>query len=279
MALTIAGVGHTYGDGTPYAFRALRGVDLQVEPGQLAVVLGATGSGKSTLLQAAAGILAPTEGSVQVDGVDAFGAKSGSPRGRVGLVFQRPESQLFAETVADDVAFGPRNLGRTPEEARADANVALRLVALDPDAFAGRSPFTLSGGEARRVALAGVLAMRPDYLLLDEPTAGLDAQGREAVTAAVAAARAGAGAVVVTHDPEEFLETADVALVLADGEAVFHGPASALLADPAPLMAAGLATPPVLRVQLLAREAGAPVSTLTLDPVAAAATLADGRRP
>ena len=174
MGLTVEGAGHVYGNGTAWAQRALGGVSLTVESGELVAVLGATGSGKSTLLRLMTGLLAPTEGRVLVDDEEACAALA---RGRVGLVFQRPEAQLFAETVVDDVAFGPRNLGASLADSRVAARAALRAVGLDPAVFGQRSPFTLSGGEARRVAVAGVLAMRPAYLLLDEPTAGLDAHG------------------------------------------------------------------------------------------------------
>lgn len=274
MALSLEQAGHVYGDGTAYATRALRDVTLRVERGELAVVLGATGSGKSTMLKLAAGLALPTDGRVEVDGVATDGSEAPSLRGRVGLVFQRPEAQLFAETVADDVAFGPRNLGLSAEEALAAAERALVAVALDPAAFQERSPFTLSGGEARRVAIAGVLAMRPPYLLLDEPTAGLDAAGRAAVLGAVAAAREDAGVIVVTHDAEEFLPMADHVLVLAEGRPLFAGPPAEILADPEPLVAAGLALPGVLEVLVLARARGTSLGMLTLDPALAADLLA-----
>jgi energy-coupling factor transport system ATP-binding protein len=279
VGLTIEDAGFVYGRGTAYAARALEGVSLSVRPGTLTVVLGATGSGKSTLLRLAAGLALPTEGRVLVDGIDTAGPDARTLRGRVGLVFQRPEAQLFGETVADDVAFGPRNLGRTGEEALADAREALVAVGLDPEAFGPRSPFTLSGGEARRVAVAGVLAMRPAYLLLDEPTAGLDARGRASVLAAMERARVEAGVVVVTHDAEELLPLADGVLVLAGGSPAFTGPAGELLADPGPLEEAGLAVPAVLEVQLRAREAGARLPMLTLDPALAARTLAEVEVP
>jgi energy-coupling factor transport system ATP-binding protein len=274
VGLTVEAVGHVYGHGTAWAQRAVGGVDLTVEPGELVAVLGATGSGKSTLLRLMTGLLAPSEGSVLVDGTEASAALA---HGRVGMVFQRPEAQLFAESVAEDVAFGPRNLGASAVEARAAADEALEAVGLDPRGFGGRSPFTLSGGEARRVAVAGVLAMRPAYLLLDEPTAGLDAGGRASVLAAVTRARESSGVVVVTHDPEEFLPDADRVLVLAGGTQVFSGAPALLLADPSPLAAAGLEAPPVLRVQLLMRAAGAALPMLTLDPGLAADVLASAR--
>lgn len=256
------------------ASRALEGVSLALEPGELAVVLGPTGSGKTTLLRAAAGLLAPTSGTVTVD--DRPAAGRGSLRGAVGLVFQRPEAQFFAPSVEEDCAFGPRNLGRSTEEARADVRAALRAVRLDPDEFGSREPWGLSGGEARRAALAGVLAMRPRYLLLDEPTAGLDAAGRAAVLAAVDVVRAGAGLLVVTHDSDLFLGRADTVLILRAGRVAFSGGVAALLEELPALAAAGAAEPPeVVRAQMLARERGAMLGgRLELDPDAAAAALA-----
>ena len=259
------------------ASRALEGVSLALEPGELAVVLGPTGSGKTTLLRAAAGLLAPTSGTVTVD--DRPAAGRGSPRGAVGLVFQRPEAQFFAPSVEEDCAFGPRNLGRSTEEARADVRAALRAVRLDPDEFGSREPWGLSGGEARRAALAGVLAMRPRYLLLDEPTAGLDAAGRQAVCAAVEEARTRAGVLVVTHDAESFLGTADRVLILRGGRPAFDGDVPALLRELPRLAAAEDLDPPeVPRTLMLARESGLlPPGPLTLDVESAADLLAAAR--
>jgi energy-coupling factor transport system ATP-binding protein len=278
VSLRLSDVGFAYGQGAAYEQRALEGVSLQVEPGELALVLGATGSGKSTLLRLCAGLLPPMSGAVEVDGVSTTGAEASGLRGRVGLVFQNPESQFFAESVIEDVSFGPRNLGSSAEEAREAAQVALVAVGLDPEAFGFRSPFALSGGEARRVAVAGVLAMSPAYLLLDEPTAGLDGPGREAVFAAVASARSDAGVVVVTHDPEEWLGVADTVLVLGAGSPVFLGHVAELLADPVPLHSAGLCPPPVLETQYLARARGFVLPFISLDPAIAAEGLAAARR-
>ena len=253
MALTLDTIGYTYAAGTSLEMQALAGVSLSVAPGELVLVLGSTGSGKSTLLRLCAGLLEPATGSARLD--DAPLTRS-SARGAVGLVFQDPESQLFAETLAADVAFGPRNLGATAEEAAARVREALLSVGLDPDSYGGRSPFALSGGEARRAAIAGVLAMRPRYLLLDEPTAGLDARGRAAVREVVRGMRASAGVVVVSHSAEEFLGEADRVLVLAQGAPVYTGDARGLVADPARFEAAGLIAPDVLRFQMIARAQG-----------------------
>jgi energy-coupling factor transport system ATP-binding protein len=273
VALTLEGVTCDYAAGTPMASRALDGVSLALEPGALTVVFGPTGSGKTTLLRAAAGLLSPSPGTVQVDGLPVSGR--GSPRGAVGLVFQRPEAQFFAPSIEEDCSFGPRNLGRDREEARSDAREALAAVGLDPAEFGSREPWGLSGGEARRAALAGVLAMNPRYLLLDEPTAGLDARGREAVLTAVAAARERAGVLVVTHDPDLFLPAAGDVLVLRNGRVAFSGGVGALLAALPGLAADGAVEPPeVVRAQILARERGADLrGGLELDPTAAAAVL------
>ena len=271
MALILDRVGHTYSVGTSYEERALSGVSLAVQRGEIVLVLGSTGSGKSTLLRIAAGLLPATSGRAELDG---SGLTRAMARGRVGLVFQDAESQLFAETVAADVAFGPRNLGATAEQAGQRVHEALLAVGLDPALYGGRSPFGLSGGEARRAAIAGVVAMRPAYLLLDEPTAGLDARGRDAVRSVVKAARQNAGIIVVSHSAEEFLGEADRVVVLANGETSFDGPAADLVAEPAAFSAAGLIAPDVLRTQQLARDRGHDAGSFTLDPRVAAASLA-----
>ena len=236
MALTLDTIGYTYAAGTSLEMPALTGVSLTVAPGELVLVLGSTGSGKSTLLRLCAGLLEPATGSARLD--DAPLTRS-TARGAVGLVFQDPESQLFAETLAADVAFGPRNLGATAEEAADRVREALLSVGLDPDSYGGRSPFALSGGEARRAAIAGVLAMRPRYLLLDEPTAGLDARGRAAVREVVRGMRASAGVVVVSHSAEEFLGEADRVLVLAQGAPVYIGRRRRPGCGPGPIRGSG----------------------------------------
>jgi energy-coupling factor transport system ATP-binding protein len=272
MALSAISVGYTYSIGHTYSERALSGVSLSVEQGDLVLVLGATGSGKSTLLRLMTGLLEPGEGELSLDGMP---LSSSTARGAVGLVFQDPESQLFADTVIDDVMFGPRNLGLAADTARVSAEEALLAVGIEPREFAERSPFALSGGESRRVAIAGVLAMNPRYLLLDEPTAGLDSTGRSAVRSVVRELRTRAGVVIVSHSAEEFLGEATSVLVLAGGAAAYMGTPDRLLEEPSLLAAAGLDAPAVLKAQLLARARGVTLTgPFALDPVEAAVKLA-----
>ncbi|MDP2181239.1 MAG: ATP-binding cassette domain-containing protein [Actinomycetota bacterium] len=272
MALILDNVSFAYGEGTQFATPAVRRVGLSVGRGELTLVLGPTGSGKSTLLRLAAGLLRPTGGLVTLDGQAVKGVVAGEREG-VGLLFQSPETQLFAETVVQDVEFGPVNQGRRPQDAREDAVWALESVGLDPESFGDRSPFTLSGGEARRAALAGVLASRPGYLLLDEPTAGLDADGRAAVVELIIGLKEHAGIAVVTHDAEEFLPHCDRVLVLTGGARVFEGSPEELLVDVGVLEEAGLFVPDVLRIQLEAVRRGAVLERFELDPDRAATAL------
>lgn len=270
MELTARDIGYTYSAGTDFAQAALEGVSFRVAPGELVLVVGSTGSGKSTLLRLLAGLLEPSSGSLTIDAAPLTAATA---RGVVGLVFQDAESQLFAETVIDDVQFGPRNLGATGSELRDRAETALSAVGLDSAAYATRSPFGLSGGEARRAAIAGVLAMRPRYLLLDEPTAGLDAAGRAAIREAVSVCRQNSGVVVVSHSAEEFLGDADGLVILADGCVAFSGTAREAIENPTVFQRAGLRAPEVLTVLQSARERGFDVSQFSLDPTAAARAL------
>ena len=204
---------------------ALTDVSLEVRPASCLGVIGHTGSGKSTLVQLMNALLVPTAGSVRVCGMDtADRSKRRAVRERVGLVFQYPESQLFASTVADDLAFGPRNLGLSDEEVRERSIEAMRRVGFDYDELADRSPFALSGGQKRRVALAGVLAMRPEVLVLDEPAAGMDPQTASEIMGYLQTLKSqGLAIVMVSHSMDDVAALADDVVVLEAGEIVMHG--------------------------------------------------------
>ncbi len=217
MRIELENVRHVYAPGTPFEIEALRGVSLTVEADEVLGIVGGTGSGKSTLAQHLNLLLAPTSGRVLVDGADARMLKGGELRRRVGLVFQLPEAALFAPTVEEDVAFAPRRLGLDEEEMLERVGRTLDLVGASH--LAARAPHALSGGEKRRVAIAGVLAMAPEVLVLDEPTAGLDPATREELLGVVRALREGGTSIIlISHDLDEVAEVADRVCVLENGE-------------------------------------------------------------
>jgi len=276
MMLQLKDVAFTYSRGTSFENEALSGVSINLALGDITLVVGPTGSGKSTLLRVIAGLLRPIDGSIEVDGAPVDAPLLEKDAG-LGLVFQNPESQLFAETVIQDVAFGPMNMGHSRAEAHLLARSALESVGLPPDHFGPRSPFTMSGGEARRVALAGILAMKPRFLLLDEPTAALDASGRTRVRQILREVSNECGLLVATHDVEEFLGIASQVLILNQGRVVFYGSPEVLISDPEPFFEAGTQPPEILRTQLLAKANGIDVGEFSLDPDAAAVRLLAAR--
>jgi energy-coupling factor transport system ATP-binding protein len=225
MKLELRNVSHVYAPGTPFEVEALRGVSLVVEQGEVLGIVGGTGSGKSTLVQHMNLLLTPTSGDVLVDGVDARTRQKSDLRRRVGLVFQFPEAALFAPTVEEDVAFAPRQLGLGEGEVRERVRESLRAVGAGE--LAARSPFALSGGEKRRAAIAGVLAMKPEVLVLDEPTAGLDPATREELLALILGLRqTGISVVLVSHDLDEVAEVADRVCALHGGRVSAIGTAA-----------------------------------------------------
>lgn len=260
MSILVERLTHIYNSGTPTARVALRGVSLQIEEGACAAIVGVTGSGKSTLVQHFNGLLRPTSGRIVVHGVEVSvnsgkGADLRGLRRHVGLLFQFPEAQLFAPTIFDDVAFGPRQLGLNEATVRQLVRRSLASVALeDDDAFLSRSPFALSGGQRRRVALAGVLAMQPRVLVLDEPSAGLDAEARDELYTRLAKLRArdGLTIVLVSHDMGEVAQLASSLFILSQGEVKLTGTPDAVFRRTEEIEACGLLPPPLAQVTALA---------------------------
>lgn len=274
MLIQVQNLVHVYAQGTPLEQTALRGLSLEIDSGERVGIVGRTGSGKSTLVQHLAGLLVPTSGCVLLDGAVAHGrgAEARAGQRRIGLAFQYPEHQIFEQSVAREVAFGPRNLRLGEAEIAERMRWALEMVALDSAVMLDRVPFTLSGGEMRRVALASILAMRPEVLILDEPTAGLDPHGRRELLGRVCRwqEKTGATLILISHDLDELARAVERVVLLDGGRVVGDGPVRQVLSDDDLLRAAGLAVPqPVALLQAL-RRAGWNVRTDRLLPEEAA---------
>ena len=267
---------HTYLRGTPLESAALEGVDFELGATEIAAIIGHTGSGKSTLVQHLNGLLRPQRGTVRVAGLDLSDPRLDvrQVRRRVGLVFQLPEQQLFEPTVGDDVAFGPRKLGCDRAEVRRRVRDAMEAVGLGFEDFKDRYTFGLSGGEMRRVAIAGVLALEPGVLVLDEPTAGLDPQGRAELLESILELRErrGIAIVFVSHNMEEVAEAADRVWVIAGGRTALSGPVRDVFHHPDELRALGLGVPQVTELLGVLGERGldVPSGVFTLDEAEAA---------
>lgn len=257
------GLTYRYGIGTPFEKTAVDHVDLEIESGSFVGIIGHTGSGKSTLIQHLNGLLKPTEGSILLDGKDIWAEKAQmrQVRFRVGLVFQYPEYQIFEETVAKDIAFGPRNMGLAEEEVQARVKETAAIVGLSDDILE-QSPFLLSGGQKRRVAIAGVMAMRPEVLILDEPTAGLDPRGREEILEEIKAYRRQTGATIllVSHSMEDVARYAQQILVMNAGKVFCYGTVENVFRRSQELQAIGLAVPQITRVCNALRAKGIPLT-------------------
>lgn len=261
MQVTLDHVTHTYQPGSPFQATAIQDVNLTIQSGEFLALIGHTGSGKSTLAQHINGLLKPTSGKVLIDGKDIHekGFNKKELRKAVGLVFQYPEHQLFEESVARDVAFGPRNLGLSQEEIDERVKEALENVGLPFDEFAEKSPFELSGGQMRRVAMAGVLAMRPEILVLDEPAAGLDPQSREEMLALIAHLhQKGTTIVMVSHAMDDVARFATRAVVMEKGTVAMEGTPGEIFAHAEQLQQMGLDVPSICQMGIALREAGLP---------------------
>ena len=255
---------HTYSAGTPFERSAVDGMNIEVMPGEFLGIIGHTGSGKSTLIQHLNGLLKPTSGRVLLDGQDIWEKPKEirKVRFQVGLVFQYPEYQLFEETVYKDIAFGPGNMGLDKEEIDRRVRQAAALVGLDEELL-DKSPFELSGGQKRRVAIAGVIAMEPRVLILDEPTAGLDPVGREKILSQIRAyhEEKGTTVILVSHSMEEIAQNVDRIVVLKGGSTYMDGTPRQVFARAEELEAVGLDVPQVTRVAMALRRRGMEIDT------------------
>ncbi|HCB99698.1 MAG TPA: energy-coupling factor transporter ATPase [Ruminococcaceae bacterium] len=253
---------YLYGVGTPFEKTALNHINLSIEEGEFVGVIGHTGSGKSTLLQHFNGLIKPSAGRVLIDGKDIWekGANRQALRFSVGLVFQYPEYQIFEETVYKDVAFGPRNMGLSEKEVDIRVREAATFSGVE-DSWLEKSPFALSGGQKRRVAIAGVLAMRPKVLILDEPAAGLDPRGRDAILDRICDYQRTQGTTVllVSHSMEDIARIATRVLVMDKGSTAFYGDVSTVFSHAKELLSMGLDVPQITRVFMRLHEMGLPV--------------------
>lgn len=275
MAIELKNVSYTYMPQTPFERQALKNVNLSIEEGMLTAIAGHTGSGKSTLLQHLNGLLEPTQGEVLVDGVNLQGKSKQEKqaafkaRQAVGMVFQYAENQLFEETVAADIAFGPKNQNLTAAEIDKRVHEAMELVGLDYDKFAQRVPFQLSGGQMRRVAIAGVLAMKPKYLVLDEPAAGLDPAGKEALIAQIKKLQQknNMTIVLVSHSMEDIASLADSVIIMHDGKVLIKDTPRRVFKQTELLAKAGLKRPQIMDLLTKINVSGIKVNqdALTID--------------
>lgn len=250
MSIIIENLNHIYDKGTPYETKSLDNISLEIKTGEFVAIIGHTGSGKSTLIQHLNGLVKPSSGTIIVNGFDITvdKVKMTDVRKKVGLVFQYPEYQLFEETVAKDIAFGPENLGLGKEEVELRVKEAMTLVGLSYEEIKDKSPFELSGGQKRRVAIAGVLAMQPDVLILDEPTAGLDPKGRDEILMQIKALheKNNNTVILVSHSMEDVGKLAERLFVMNKGQIVLSGKPTEVFRKADYLAEIGLGVPQVV---------------------------------
>ncbi|MBR5615205.1 MAG: energy-coupling factor transporter ATPase [Clostridia bacterium] len=260
--ITLENISYVYSPGTPFEMHALSGINLNIRENAITGLIGHTGSGKSTLVQLLNGLTRPTSGRVLLDGKDIWQEpkKIKQVRFRVGLVMQYPEYQLFEETVRADIAFGPKNMGLSADEIAERVREAAALTDLD-ESLLDHSPFDLSGGQKRRVAIAGVIAMRPEVLVLDEPAAGLDPRGRDTILHMLREyqQKTGATVIIVSHSMEDMARFCDDIIVLAHGKLVMQGRGHEVFARSQELADVGLNIPEISRLCLALRERGVPM--------------------
>ena len=285
MSIILKNISYVYMAKTPYEQTAIKNINIEIKHGEFVGIIGHTGSGKSTLLQHLNGLLKPTTGMVSVDGQDINlkGVAAQNAKRSVGMVFQYPEHQLFEETVYDDIAFGPRNIGIEEIEVDARVKKAMNFVGLEFDEFATRTPFQLSGGQMRRVAIAGVIALEPAYLILDEPSAGLDPRGRDEIFGQIIEMYKNTGitVVLVSHNMEDVARMANRLIVMNCGEISLDGAPTEIFRDhQAELQAAGVNVPPLTALMNRFQQRGLAVdnTVVTMDAAAESIVTAIGRR-
>lgn len=268
--LQVKALTHTYSAGTPFEHKAIDNVDLEVMPGEFLGIIGHTGSGKSTLIQHLNGLLRPTGGEILLDGEDIWAKPKEirKVRFQVGLVFQYPEYQLFEETVYKDISYGPKNMGLDASEIDRRVRQAAAFAGIDEDMLE-KSPFELSGGQKRRVAIAGVIAMEPKVLILDEPTAGLDPRGREAILAQLRSyhKQKGNAVILVSHSMEEVARNVDRIVVMSHSHKLMDGTPEEVFSRAEELLQVGLDVPQVTKVAMELQKRGllADSSVYTID--------------
>ncbi len=257
--ITLEDIEYFHGKDTPYEIKALDGINGNIQSGVITGIIGHTGSGKSTLVQLFNGILKPSQGRVLLDGEDIWAKPKEirSVRFRVGLVMQYPEYQLFEETVYKDIAFGPKNMGIAENELDACVREAAEFAGLSPDLLE-KSPFDLSGGQKRRAAIAGIIAMRPDVLILDEPAAGLDPRGRDSIFTNIKEyqRKSGRTVVIVSHSMEDMARFCDRLLVMSKGKILMEGDCEEIFARSDELLRVGLDIPQITKLMLMLKEQG-----------------------
>lgn len=271
MPILLENVNYTYMPGTPYARTALNNIRLTIEKGQFTAIIGRTGSGKSTLIQQMAGLLQPDTGKVVIDNVEINTKTAAAKKAlqKVGIVFQFPEQQIFAETVYQDIAFGPRNLKLAENEVEARVKSAMQFTGLDFNELAARSLFQLSGGQMRRVAIAGVIALQPEYLILDEPAAGLDPQGGKEIFSQITKLfkAQNMAVILISHNMDDVARMADRVIVMQDGGVYQDGSPQAIFAGQyKEIIAAGIGLPEITELLNALSSRGLAVNNRVFTP-------------